>query len=66
MSLIEAGYMVNDPHPSNFTADGLQHAGSKSILIAKGYKRGYELLRGIFEFDENCQEHPLVVLIAGE
>jgi len=64
MILIEAGHMVNNPHPSHFAADGLQHPGRKSIFLTKVSQAAQEPVVCVFQFYEDAQENLLMVPIS--
>ena len=56
--------MVNNPHPSHFAADGLQHPGRESIFVTKVNQAGQEPVVCVFQFYKDAQEHLLMIFIS--
>ena len=61
---IEPGHVINNPHPSHFAADSLQHPGRKSIFLTKVNQAAQEPVVCVFQFYEDAQEHLLMVFIS--
>ena len=64
MTLIEAGHMVNNPHPSHFAANSLQHPRCESIFVTKVTQVGQEPVVCVFQLYEDTQEYLLMVFIS--
>jgi len=63
MGLVEAADVINEPHPSHFRADRLQHPGSELVFIAEWLEERQELPFRILEFNEDSQKYLLVLPI---